>query len=167
MFFILGADGKEYGPVSVAKIQEWIAGGRANLQTKARPTNESEWRTLGDFSDFSGVATPAPAPVDSASPLPTAGEPEDTLELAGRGARLGAVLLDSVISGFFALPGLVILAAAGVFTAPEAEPLSPLGLIGVATCCGGLFVLLAIQVYLLVTHGQTIGKKLLSIKIVA
>jgi len=63
MFTILGADGKEYGPVTAGKIAEWIAGGRANLQTKARRSDETEWKTLGDFPEFgprpsSGLDTP-------------------------------------------------------------------------------------------------------------
>src|SRR5258708_305992 len=65
MFTILGADGKEYGPVATAKIHEWINGGRANLQPKAGRDGASEWKPLGDFAEFApapGAATPAPAP---------------------------------------------------------------------------------------------------------
>jgi hypothetical protein len=61
MFTIIGADGKEYGPVPAHKVQEWIAGGRANLQTRARRNGEAEWKTLGDFSEFAPpTATPPP-----------------------------------------------------------------------------------------------------------
>lgn len=69
MFTILGADGKEYGPVAEAKIKEWIIGGRANLQTKARRAEETEWRTLGDFPEFGAQPPPGlqPAP-DAAEP---------------------------------------------------------------------------------------------------
>lgn len=59
MFTILGADGKEYGPVTAAKISEWMSGGRANLQTKAKRLDETEWKTLADFPEF---ASPPPAP---------------------------------------------------------------------------------------------------------
>jgi hypothetical protein len=69
MFIILGADGKEYGPVPAEKITEWIAGGRANFQTKARRDGEAEWKTLGDFPEFTAGAVPPP-PV----PPPTAGQ---------------------------------------------------------------------------------------------
>lgn len=70
MFTILGTDGKEYGPVAVAKIQEWMLAGRANLQTKARRANETEWRTLGDFSEFGSTAVPLAMgePVIAAAP---------------------------------------------------------------------------------------------------
>ena len=73
MFTILGADGKEYGPVTAGKMHEWIAGGRANLQTKARRESETEWKTLGDFPEFSqfgAAAGPAPAFPPGAAPVP-------------------------------------------------------------------------------------------------
>jgi hypothetical protein len=66
MFTILGADGKEYGPVTAAKIHEWINGGRANLSTKAKRVDEGVWKTLGEFAEFS--APPAAAPVPEAAP---------------------------------------------------------------------------------------------------
>lgn len=64
MFTILGADGKEYGPVTADKVREWISAGRANLQTKVRRVDETEWKSLGEFPEFAGgtaTATPAPA----------------------------------------------------------------------------------------------------------
>ncbi len=96
MFYILGADGKEYGPVSVARIQEWIAAGRANLLTKARLSNESAWRTLGDFPEFSGVAAPAPVTPDAASAVaapvaPVA--PTTPAALTGTPAEIAAAMI--------------------------------------------------------------------------
>lgn len=70
MFTILGADGKEYGPVPAAKIHEWINGGRANLSTKAKRVDEGVWKTLGEFAEFS--APPAAAATPDAAPPPAA-----------------------------------------------------------------------------------------------
>jgi hypothetical protein len=77
MFFILGTDGKEYGPVSVAKVQEWMIAGRANLQTQVRRYNETAWLTLGELPEFQSAGTPAPVapqmlPVDSITAAPFA-----------------------------------------------------------------------------------------------
>jgi hypothetical protein len=36
MFKIIGADGRQYGPVSTETIREWIAHGRANAETMAQ-----------------------------------------------------------------------------------------------------------------------------------
>ena len=87
MFTILGADGKEYGPVTAAKITEWIAGGRANLQTQARRAGETEWRTLADFVEFNPAATPPPLPAAVPVPAQAAAAPQivPDEELADRG----------------------------------------------------------------------------------
>lgn len=76
MFTILGTDGKEYGPVAVAKIQEWMIAGRANLQTQARRVNETEWKTLGDFPEFTGAGSgPSTAGIPPAAPAFPAATP--------------------------------------------------------------------------------------------
>ncbi len=170
MFTILGTDGKEYGPVSEAKISEWIAGGRANLQTKARRANETEWKTLADFAEFNAAAVPsaiavatatAVTPTFTATIAPAAG-----MVLASRWLRLGAAVLDSIIGGLFIAPGLVILFSAGMFSTPDsANP--ALLLAGMITLGSATLVLLVIQIYLLVTRGQTLGKKFLGIRIVS
>ncbi len=38
MYRVLGADGKEYGPVTGEVLRHWITEGRANAHTKARRT---------------------------------------------------------------------------------------------------------------------------------
>ena len=170
MFTIIGADGKEYGPVTAANITDWIAAGRANLQTKARREGETEWRTLGEFAEFNippalPVTAPPAAPT-FAAPAPLAPVSASSIhQLASRWVRLGAVLLDSVIGAVCLAPGFVILLSAGIFSAPN-NP-NPALLIGGFLAMGvGLLILLAIQIYLLTTRGQTVGKKLLNIKIV-
>src|SRR5262249_30832222 len=59
MYKIIGADQKEYGPVSVEQLRQWIAEGRVNAQTLVRPEGETEWKPLSAFPDFAdtpGVA---------------------------------------------------------------------------------------------------------------
>jgi multisubunit Na+/H+ antiporter MnhG subunit len=53
MFRIIGADGREYGPVSADQLREWIAQGRASASTRARAEDSLEWRSLGSFPEFS------------------------------------------------------------------------------------------------------------------
>jgi len=174
MFSILGGDGKEYGPVPATRIQEWIAAGRANLQTKARRAGEAEWRTLGEFPEFGGAAVAAPvedlrppavpaAPVAAAAPTAA-----DSLIPADRGARLGAVLLDTLIGCLILGPGFGLMFAAGGFEEnARAEPNTPLLLAGACALFLGLLILAIVQIYLLVTRGQTMGKKIVGVKIVA
>ena len=70
MFTIIGADGKEYGPVSADQIRQWIAENRLNREMKVRRDGETEWQRIGDLPEF---APPAVA-VDVA-PIPPAVAP--------------------------------------------------------------------------------------------
>ncbi|MDP1578982.1 MAG: GYF domain-containing protein [Candidatus Didemnitutus sp.] len=60
MFTIIGADGKEYGPVSTDQLREWIASGRANAQTQCRRDGESAWSTLGSLPEFTAAFSSPP-----------------------------------------------------------------------------------------------------------
>lgn len=52
MYRILGADGREYGPVSADQLREWIAQGRANERSRVLPEGGTDWVTLGEVPDF-------------------------------------------------------------------------------------------------------------------
>ena len=55
MYTIIGADQKEYGPVSSEQLCQWIADGRANGSTRARLEGSTEWKTLASFPDFAAA----------------------------------------------------------------------------------------------------------------
>ncbi|HTL67807.1 MAG TPA: RDD family protein [Lacunisphaera sp.] len=167
MFIIIGADGKEYGPVPADKIQGWITTRRADLKTKARRDGETEWKTLGDFPEFAAppaapgmTAAPAPAvpaPATFTVPMaPAAGE----ARLADRGTRLVAQIIDFLAGCVAGIPGGVLLVLGG------GRHGGPLAFAGIAVIVFGSLILLGIQIYLLTTNGQTVGKKLMSIRIV-
>lgn len=52
MYKIIGADGKEYGPVTAEQLRLWIREGRANAQTRAQSEGSTDWRSLADFVEF-------------------------------------------------------------------------------------------------------------------
>jgi len=81
MYTIIGGDGGEYGPVPASQVRAWIAGGRANLQTKAKKLGTDEWKTLGDFPEFSPTAPVTPPPFE-AEVAPAAAVPADPKALA-------------------------------------------------------------------------------------
>lgn len=65
MYKIIGADGKEYGPVSAEQLRDWIAQGRANAQTRVQAEGATEWTTLGalpELADVVGSREPMPVP---------------------------------------------------------------------------------------------------------
>ena len=51
MYKIIGADGKEYGPITSEQLRQWMAEGRANLQTRVLPEGATEWRSIGELQD--------------------------------------------------------------------------------------------------------------------
>lgn len=64
MYRIIGADQKEYGPISAEQLRQWIQEGRANAQTQVRAETETDWKPLSalpEFADILRTTTPAPA----------------------------------------------------------------------------------------------------------
>ncbi len=82
MYKIIGADGKEYGPVTTEQLRDWITQGRANAQTQVRPEGDTDWIALGALPEFADAAGTATAP----PPLMTVALSVD--EMAARDYRL-------------------------------------------------------------------------------
>jgi hypothetical protein len=68
MYYIQGADQKEYGPVSADQLRQWISENRLNRFSPARADGESLWKTLGDFPEFAEVLVGATPPASEAPP---------------------------------------------------------------------------------------------------
>ncbi|HLZ54023.1 MAG TPA: DUF4190 domain-containing protein [Verrucomicrobiae bacterium] len=66
---IIGADGRQYGPVSAEQLQQWIAEGRANAQTHTLAEGATEWKPLGVVPEFATRFAPQPPPTIS-PPVP-------------------------------------------------------------------------------------------------
>ena len=73
MYRIIGADGKEYGPITADQVRQWINEGRANSQTRVLVEGTAEWKTLGELPEFGGappsIAPPGPAPGMPSMPM--------------------------------------------------------------------------------------------------
>jgi hypothetical protein len=54
-YIIIGADGKEYGPVTDADVRQWIAEGRLNAQSRAKAESDAEFRALATFPEFANA----------------------------------------------------------------------------------------------------------------
>jgi hypothetical protein len=70
MYSIIGADHKEYGPVSREDVAQWIAEGRADGQTYARVQPDGEWKPLSAFAEFAAALAASPSR-SAASPVYT------------------------------------------------------------------------------------------------
>ncbi|HEX4644868.1 MAG TPA: DUF4190 domain-containing protein [Verrucomicrobiae bacterium] len=92
MYKIIGADGKEYGPISAEQVRQWIAQGRANGQTKIQLEGNNEWKSLSEFPEFA-PALPATPP-----PLPTSVQ-----SIASEPPRTSGMAVASLICGILGL----------------------------------------------------------------
>ena len=77
MYKIIGADGREYGPVALDVLKQWIAQGRANALTRVLPEGAAEWKALGEIPELAAWLPTAPPPpivigagAEAGSPLP-------------------------------------------------------------------------------------------------
>jgi hypothetical protein len=62
MFTIIGADQKEYGPVTADEIRQWIKDGRADGRTLGKLDGTGEWKPLAAFAEFASLTAAAGAP---------------------------------------------------------------------------------------------------------
>ena len=182
MFTILGADGKEYGPVTAGKLHEWIAGGRANLQTKARRADETEWKTLGDYPEMSqfGRNSSSVPPIAFVATAPfIATSADDAATPAAESApllmRFLAALIDGTLKTLCYLPISLALFHAMMEQAQTGTQLSFVEMARMTTAVvdakvGEAFpfftLLLLVQLFLLTRRGQSVGKLLLHLRIV-
>ncbi len=65
MYKIIGADQREYGPVTEEELRRWFAEGRANRNTLAQREGETGWKPLWSFPEFTDVAAGATQPFAS------------------------------------------------------------------------------------------------------
>ena len=105
MYKVIGADQKEYGPVTAEQLRQWIAEGRVSLQTQVLPEGATEWKALGDLPEFA-AASPGPVPAMRAMPAPSSAGAELV-----RGPAIGLIVvailgvLLQIISLIFNLAG--------------------------------------------------------------
>jgi len=52
MYKIIGSDGKEYGPISLAQLKQWLAEGRLNHESKVLAEGETVWKPLRDVPEL-------------------------------------------------------------------------------------------------------------------
>jgi len=128
MYKIIGADQKEYGPVTAEQIREWLASGRANANTQVQVEGSSDWVPLGTIPEL--------APTPLTSPVPAA----QTSGLAVTSLVLG--ILGLITCGVSALVGLVLGIIALLKINKSQGTLKGSGLAIAGICVSGAFLLL-------------------------
>ena len=107
MYKISGTDGKEYGPVSIEQLRQWIAEGRVNSQTRVQEAGAGEWKTAAEFPEL-GFAPIAGTAVGGASSPPVIPTPRSVHQLTSFPVT-AVILLHYVTCGIFSLIWLNLL----------------------------------------------------------
>ena len=108
MYYVIGANGQQYGPIEEAVLSQWIREGRIGAQSLSFKTGESSWMPLGERSDLketlAQVAAAPVSPAPPASPVPVgSGEPKDWLTTLLFSIFLGKLGVDRFYMGYVGL----------------------------------------------------------------
>jgi len=157
MYRIVGADQREYGPVSEDQVRQWIAEGRANASTIAR-FEEQAWKPLSTFPEFSQDLAQAPpvatqleqtAVLTSASGTPNAAPRNNSCAVAGLVSSCVAIVPCCCCSPLFAVTGLVLSAIgwAQINQDPNRWTGKGVAIAGVAVALVGLVIYVLLLVF--------------------
>ncbi len=106
MYYVIGANGSQYGPVDEATIRAWVAEGRVAAPSLSFKTGESGWVPLQTREEFRDLLAAAPAASTAAGTAgtapPLAGQPMGVSPVRPADAKEWLVaLLLSIFLGTF------------------------------------------------------------------
>jgi hypothetical protein len=97
MYRIIGIDNKEYGPVSIEVLKQWIKEGRVNQKTLVKPEGEQHWRQLSTYPELVALFHPQQFPSSAPPPLsvqfPSTDASDDTNGMAVASLIFGIISL--------------------------------------------------------------------------
>ena len=135
-YSIIGDDGKEYGPVPAAELQNWVAQGRAGPRTKVRAEGSTEWMLLSTVPELGDAVKKTPPSLPRHAPPP-----------AGKMSAMAVISLVLGVLGLFtcggtALFGLILGIIAMVKVGNSRGELRGKGLALAGVIVSGVFLLL-------------------------
>ncbi len=98
---IIGADGKEYGPVALSELQKWVGEGRITGATQVSRSDQQGWSTAASFPELAVRDSTGPAPVAVSS----AADPVLEKQLKGGGSWFYWIAGLSLVNSVIALSG--------------------------------------------------------------
>jgi hypothetical protein len=146
MYRMIGADGREYGPISADQLRQWVGQGRANATTNVLPEGAAEWKPLSSLPEFSMLfAAPTSPPVTPAVFPSYPVQPQKTNGFAVTALVLGILSVVGFCCCYglpFSVTGLVfaILAIGQINSQPEQYTGKTMAIIAVVLCCLGLLI---------------------------
>lgn len=106
MYYVIGANGQQYGPIDEETLRAWIAQGRVGSVSLSFKTGEPQWVPMGTRPEFQALFAAAPAapvapPVAPVPVLP--GGPKDWLVALLLSIFLGTLGVDRFYLGHVGL----------------------------------------------------------------
>jgi len=103
MYKIIGADGKEYGPVNQDQLQQWVAQGRITPQTRIKQEGSTDWKTAAEIPELNAMlagrpSTPGVAAVPTAGPASASGKRKG-LAISSLTLGIPSLFLCSILTG--------------------------------------------------------------------
>ncbi len=71
MYFLIGGDGREYGPFTADQIRDWVTQGRANLHSRVRLDGGTLWQEIREVPEFGDLTSPGALGTGVPPPPPT------------------------------------------------------------------------------------------------
>jgi TM2 domain-containing membrane protein YozV len=99
VYKIIGADGREYGPVAAEQLRQWLLEGRVNSQTLLQPEGSTDWKALVNYQE---VLPPVPPPVSQPTTLTATTRPGADKKISAGicGILLGSLGIHKFILGY-------------------------------------------------------------------
>jgi hypothetical protein len=169
MYRIIGADGKEYGPVDAEQIKSWLTEGRVNLRSNVLAEGATQWRPLSEFPELAGSAGMQPMS-SPASPS----RPVNATTAAQQVSGPATGLIVTAILGFVVQAGSILINVFGfsmgfLDTSPDAVALNFLsGTMGlflnvVGLAIGAVILIGAQKMKKLESHGWAMASSILAL----
>jgi hypothetical protein len=142
MYKIIGADGREYGPISAEQLRDWIAEGRATAETRAQAEGSAQWKPLTEYLEFAAILSRAVPPRPAPGPIYLTPVPR-TNSMAVAAMVMGVLSLTSCMCccgccyGLpFNLLGVIfaLIALSEINNAPQSQPGRGLAIAGLVLC---------------------------------
>ena len=152
MQVFVSRNGQQLGPYSLEVINAGLSSGSFSADDLAWHEGAAAWAPLSTIPGVViGVRPPPPPPLVS-------GAQGTGLPLASRGARLGAAMLDGVLTFASVIPGSIVCAVSGGRGGVIA--------LGVLLIAAGVIGLAVVNLILLSRAGQSLGKRIVGVRIV-
>jgi hypothetical protein len=110
MYKIIGADGKEYGPVTIDRLRDWLAQGRISARTRMQSAGSTEWKPADQIPELASLFASLAVRVAGKGPPPLLAHAAPTVQNKGLAVLsfiLGLSSFALCLSAFTGVPAII------------------------------------------------------------